>query len=69
MEKLTFKRKKDIVTVGGKQYYRVRTSQGAYDKLVEIAEETGLTIREIADRMIDFAYANTILESEDEENE
>lgn len=69
MEKLTFKRKKDIVTVGGKQYYRVRTSEGTYNKIVEIAEETGLTIQEVTDRMIAFAYENTVLESEEEVHE
>lgn len=69
MEKLVFKRKKDIVTVGGKQYYRVRTSEAVYNKVVEIAEETGLTIREVADKMIAFAYENTVLESEEKEDE
>lgn len=66
MSKLVLKRKKDVVTVGGNQYFRIRASEGTYNKVVEVAEETGMNLREVIDKMIDYAYANTVFESEDE---
>ena len=67
-DKLIFKRKptrqKPDPTY---QYYRVRVSGESYNKILEVADESGESIKSIVDKMIEFAYNNIIFESEENE--
>lgn len=64
MEKLVFKRRKPPYANSQCQNYRLRVDANEYNKVVEIADESGETIKSVVNRMINFAYANIVFESE-----
>lgn len=66
MDKLVLKRRKSVAMAKDPSiYYRVRCSMESYNKVVEVADETGENIRQTVDRMLAFAFDNIIYESEE----
>lgn len=45
----------------------VRVSQEVYDKLQEVADETGRSIKGVADKMINYAYEEIQYSTDEEE--
>lgn len=65
MSELIFKRRKrDLVSTPGTAVIRIDNEE--YNKALEVADETGLSIREVVSRMVAFAYENVKYEMEDE---
>lgn len=65
MEKLIFKRRKIPFANSNCQNYRLRVDANEYNKVVEIADESGETLKNVVSKMINFAYENIAFESED----
>lgn len=61
-DKLVFKRKKRVGYSGGQMPLKVDVT--VYNKVMEIANETGKSMRAIADEMITFAYDNVIYDDD-----
>lgn len=59
MGKLIFEsRKPKSVPENTKAYYRVRVSAKSYNRISEIAEISGESFKDVADKMIAYAYEN-----------
>ncbi len=65
MNKLVIKRKDSSIT-DTKSQMMVRINADSYDRILEVANESGESIRSIASKMIDFAFEN-IIYAENEE--
>lgn len=63
MSELIFKRRKrDQISVPGQTVVKINTKE--YNKVLEVADETGLSIREVVSRMVAFAYENVKYETD-----
>lgn len=59
MSKLVFKsRQPNYVQENKIAYYRVRVSAQSYNRIIEIAEKSGEKFKDVADKMIEYAYDN-----------
>lgn len=65
MDELIFtRRRRQKSDIAGQAVIRVSNAQ--YNKLLEVADETGLSIKEVADRMIEYAFEHVKYVLEDE---
>lgn len=65
MSNLVLKRKKRLqLETSGQAVIRIDAE--SYNKVLEVADETGLSLRAIASKMIDFAYENIVYEAYEE---
>lgn len=65
MSELIFKRKKrEAISVPGQTVIKINNEE--YNKILEVSDETGLSIREVASRMVAFASEHVKYESEGE---
>lgn len=63
MNELIFKRRKrDPISIPGQTVVRINNEE--YDKVLEVADETGFSIGEVVSRMVAFAYENVKYETE-----
>lgn len=62
MEKLIFKRRKTATIVNGQA--TIRISADSYYKVLEVADESGESLKKVVSKMVDFAYENVAYESE-----
>lgn len=64
MSGLIFKRRKrDPIDTPGQTVIKVDNEE--YNKILEVADETGLSIRQVASRMIAYAYENVEYEAKE----
>jgi hypothetical protein len=63
MEQLVFKRKKRQQIEASGQVV-IKIDAASYNKVLEVADETGESLRSIVSKMVDFAYENITYESE-----
>lgn len=61
MAALVFKRKKRLAIDDGQAVVRIDAE--SYNKVLEVAEETGESIRSIVSKMVDYAYENIAYEN------
>jgi len=61
MAALVFKRKKRLTIDDGQAV--VRIDADSYNKVLEVAEETGESIRSIVSKMVNYAYENIAYEN------
>jgi len=64
MPELIFKRKKRPPVEATGQVV-IKINADCYNKVLEIADETGESLRSIVSKMVEFAYENTKYESDD----
>ena len=65
MPKLILRRRhRDRLTGPGQTVIKINNAE--YNKILDVADETGLSIREVASGMVAFAYENTEYGTEDE---
>lgn len=63
MVDLVFKRRKrEKIGVPGQTVIKINNEE--YNKLLEVADESGLSIREVASKMVAFAYENVKYETD-----
>lgn len=67
MSELIFKRRKRD-KVSGSGQIAVKIGNEEYNKVVEVADETGLSIRAVVSKMVSFAYENVRYETDDEDS-
>lgn len=65
MSDLVFKRRRRDRVDGAGQIV-VKLSNSEYNKVLEVADETGLSIREVASRMVAYAYEHIRYETGEE---
>lgn len=65
MDDLVFKRRRRDRADGTGQI-AVKLSNSEYNKVLEVADETGLSIREVASRMVAYAYEHIRYETGEE---
>lgn len=62
--KLVLQRKKRVpIEATGQAVIRIDAE--SFNKVLEVADETGKSLREIVSKMVDYAYENIVYESED----
>lgn len=62
MNELIFKRRRrDSISTPGQTVVKINNEE--YNKVLEVADETGLSIREVVSRMVGFAYENVKYET------
>lgn len=67
MDKLILKRRLALKrATNPNTYYRLRVDMEGYNMVTEVAEETGLSIKDTVSIMIKYAFAHIEYESEDE---
>ena len=64
MDKLILKRKKRQPLDEGQAVVRIDAE--SYNKVLEVADETGESLRSIVSKMVGFAYENITYESEEQ---
>jgi dsDNA-binding SOS-regulon protein len=64
MKQLVFKRKKRLPIEATGQVV-IKINAESYNKVLEVADETGESLRNIVSRMVEFAYENITYESEE----
>ena len=64
MANLIFKRKKRPQIEANGQV-AIKINAESYNKVLEVADETGESLRSIVSKMVEFAYENASYESED----
>lgn len=65
MNSLIFKRKKrPQIEATGQVVIKINAE--SYNKVLEVADETGESLRSIVSKMVDFAYENVSYQSEEE---
>ena len=68
MAKLVFKRRhRERTELPGQTVVKINNRE--YNKVLEIADETGLSIREVVSRLVAFAYENVEYEMDVQEEE
>ena len=61
-KKFSYKSKQNVESV------TIRVTPGAYNALVDMANESTLSIRNIASKAILFAYSNLVIDREEDED-
>lgn len=63
MSELIFKRRKrDQISTPGQTVVKINNEE--YNKVLEVADETGLSIREVVSRMVEYAYEHVRYEAD-----
>ena len=63
MNKLIFKRHIPQISSSGQVVIRISTD--SYNKVLEVANESGESLKKVVSKMVDFAYENIIYETEE----
>lgn len=60
MNKLKIKRREDIQEEKSKKENTVRLTPDSYEKVLDVANESGKSLRQVASLMIDYAFENIV---------